>query len=628
LLTSGLMSVTATAQAASADPPAAPSAWPGIRGALRRHLPVAVIALAMALWVTQGLWSQPFQHTLAQNSGDQAFFEWVLGYGVYLISHGADPFFSNLMNAPLGVNLAANTSITVYAVLLAPLTKLAGPQITFVTILTLNLAGSAFAWYLFLLRHLVRHRAAAAVAGLFCGFAPGFISHANGHLNFTSGWVAPVVLWWVFKLRQPGRWLRNGAVLGVLLAVCFSVAAEGLFFVALATAVFVVTWSLAPATRAEARAAAPTVLKALAVTAVVAGSLLAYPLYMHFAGPQTFSGTGFNQRHYVEDVVAYLGYPSRSLAAWAGLSGAWLAPNPTEETSFLGLPLIVLVVCGLVMLWRQATPGRRATLRALIVVAGVFVVLSWGPRLQVLEHETQIPLPYAALAHLPLFDSALPGRFALVVTGVVGIVLALIADQLLTEPMPSSRIRTAYAAGFALALTPLVPLPVLTTPRAPEPAFIADGMWKDYVPEGGVLSALPFATNMTPDAQRWQAYTMARGGRQFRIPGGYFLGPGGPGGVGRVGAPWRHTDWLFFRAAVYGYIGKIDDADRVQARQDFAYWGIDTVFLPDQISGQNGILFRAAVETTATDLLGDPERVGGVLVWRVRPGVDPVTRGG
>jgi hypothetical protein len=52
------------------------------------------------------------------------------------------------------------------------------------------------------------------------------------------------------------------------------------------------------------------------------------------------------------------------------------------------------------------------------------------------------------------------------------------------------------------------------------------------------------------------------------------------------------------------------------------------VFLPDQISGQNGILFRAAVETTATDLLGDPERVGGVLVWRVRPGVDPVTRGG
>ena len=622
------MSVAATAPAASADPPAASSARPGVRGAWRRHLPVAVIAVGLALWVTQGLWSQPYNHTIAQNSGDQAFFEWVLGYGVYVISHGADPFFTNLMNAPLGVNLAANTSITTYAVLLAPLTKLAGPQITFVTILTLNLAGSAFAWYLFLLRHLVRRRVAAAVGGLFCGFAPGFISHANGHLNFTSGWVAPVVLWWVFKLREPGRWLRNGAVLGVLLALCFSIAAEGLFFTALATGVFVVTWSLGRATRAEARAAAPTVLKALAVTAAVAGSLLAYPLYMHFAGPQTFSGTGFNQRHYVEDVVAYIGYSSRSLAAWAGLDSAWLAPNPTEETSFLGLPLVVLVVCGLVMLWRQATPGRRATLRALIVVAGVFVVLSWGPRLQVLEYETNIPLPYAALAHLPLFDSALPGRFALVVAGVVGIVLALTADRLLTEPMPSTRTHTAYAAGFALALVPLIPLPLLTMQRAAEPAFIASGMWKDYVPEGGVLSALPLATNMTPDAQRWQAYTMARGGRQFRMPGGYFLGPGGRDGVGRVGAPWRHTDWLFFRAAVYGYVGEIDDGDRTNARNDFAYWGIDAVFLPDQISGQNGILFRAAVEITATELLGEPQRVGGVLVWRIRPGVDPVTRGG
>lgn len=622
------MSVAATAPAASADPPAASTARPGVRGALRRHLPVVVIALTLAVWVTQGLWAQPYERTLAQNSGDQAFFEWVLGYGLYVIGHGADPFFANLMNAPLGVNLAANTSITVYAVLFAPLTRLAGPQITFVTILTLNLAASAVAWYLFLLRHLVRRRVAAAVGGLFCGFAPGFVSHANGHLNFTSGWVAPVVLWWVFKQREPGRWLRNGAVLGLVLAVGFSIAAEGLFFAVLATAVFVVTWSLAPATRAEARAAAPTVLKGFAVAAVVAGSLLAYPLYMHFAGPQTFSGTGFNQRHYVEDVVAYLGYASRSLAAWAGLSSSWLAPNPTEETSFLGLPLVVLVVCGLVMLWRQATPGRRATLRALIVVAAVFVVLSWGPHLQVLEYETSIPLPYALLAHLPLFDSALPGRFALVVTCVVGIVLALIADSLLTEPASANRRHSLYAAGFALALMPLVPLPVLTMPRAPEPGFIARGEWKEYVPEGGAMTALPFATNWTPDAQRWQAYTMARGGRQFRMPGGYFLGPGGPKGAGQIGAPWRHTDWLFFRSAVYGYVGKIEDADRAWARADFAYWGIDAVFLPDQISGQNGILFRSAVEITATELLGQPQRVDGVLVWRIRPGVDPVPRGG
>jgi hypothetical protein len=30
---------------------------------------------------------------------------------------------------------------------------------------------------------------------------------------------------------------------------------------------------------------------------------------------------------------------------------------------------------------------------------------------------------------------------------------------------------------------------------------------------------------------------------------------------------------------------------------------------------------------TAIDLFGEPERVGGVLLWRIRPGIDPVARG-
>ena len=278
-------------------------------------------------------------------------------------------------------------------------------------------------------------------------------------------------------------------------------------------------------------------LKALGVTSVVAAALLAYPLYMHFAGPQSFSGTGFNQRYYVEDVAAYVNYSSRTLAAWAGLSGAALAPNPTEETSFFGLPLVVLVVVALVLLWRRADDGRRATLRALIVVGVVFMVLSWGPRLQILEHETPIPLPYAVLAHLPLFDSALPLRFALVLVGVIGVVLAMTVDRLLTEPLPTRRRadrRRRRVRRGARAADPAAPA---HQPSArPEPAFIRDGIWKDYVPEGGVLTGLPFANNASADAQRWQAYTMARGGRQFRIPDGYFLGPGGENGTGRIGA--------------------------------------------------------------------------------------------
>jgi hypothetical protein len=287
----------------------------------------------------------------------------------------------------------------------------------------------------------------------------------------------------------------------------------------------------------------------------------------------------------------------------------------------------VLVVAALRILWRRADPGRRATLLALMMVAAVFLVLSWGPRLRIFEWETPIPLPYAALAHLPLFDAALPARLALVVTCVVAVVLALITEWLLAEPIGTEPMRAAMAAGVAVSLLPLLPTPLLTRHRAPEPAFISRGLWRDYVPEGGGLSAIPVAVNTADDGQRWQAYVLARGQVPFRMPGGYFLGPGGRDGQGRVGAPWRPTDWLLFRAATYGYVGRITDADREQARRDFAYWGVDAVFLPDEITGPDGPLFRAAAQTAATELLGPGQRVGDVQVWRIRPGVDPVTPG-
>jgi hypothetical protein len=147
------------------------------------------------------------------------------------------------------------------------------------------------------------------------------------------------------------------------------------------------------------------------------------------------------------------------------------------------------------------------------------------------------------------------------------------------------------------------------------------------VTDGGVLTALPFATTDTADGLRWQAYTMARGGKQFRIPDGYFLGPGGPEGVGQIGATPRHTDWMFLRAALYGEVVPVGDYDRELTRQDLAYWNIQAVFLPPQVTGSQGPLFRAALEIMATDLFGEPEHVGGVLLWRIRPGVDPVARG-
>lgn len=583
----------------------------------RVDLLVAVIAIAGAWWVTSGLWLDPFGRAITVNSSDQALFEWLLAYGAHALTHGQNPFFTDLLNVPDGVNLAVNTSVTVYAIVVAPLTYLVGAPATFLVVLTANLAGTAFSWYWLLSRHLVRSTPGAVLGGLFLGFAPGIVAHANAHLNWSAGWVAPLLIWGVLRLRQPGRWRRNGILLGVLVAVAFSIAAEGLFFTALACAVFLGTWALDPSRRAEARAVLPTFLGGLGVTALVAFLLLAYPLWLHFLGPQRFHGTGFDPVIHAEDIAAYGAYPQRTLAGLAGLDSS-LAPNPTEENSFFGVPLLVLAVVCLAVLWRRGDVRHRATLRALGMTALVFSVLSWGPRVKIFGAHTDIPLPYALLGHLPVFNAALPSRLALVVAPVVGLLLAHTVDLLRADSM-ARRARIGWVAAFTAALLPLVPVPLLTARREPIPEFITSGVWREYVSPGGTLTPLPLTLDLAPDGQRWQAYALAHRQGEFAIPSGFFLGPGGPDGRGRIGPVPRATDALLMEVAETGERRVVTDADRATARADLRYWRVELVVLATRVHGAKFPIHTDALLDVGTALFGPPERVSDVWLWRIPP---------
>ncbi|WP_165823165.1 DUF2079 domain-containing protein, partial [Micromonospora globispora] len=565
----------------------------------RADLIVTLAALALAFWVTSGLWWDPNSRAITVNSSDQALFEWLLAFGGHALINGENPLFTHLINVPDGVNLAVNTSVTVYAWVFAPLTYLIGPPATFLVVLTLNLAATALAWYWLLSRHLVRSRLAAAVGGLFIGYCPAMVSHANAHLNWTAGWLVPLLIWGVFALRRPGNALRGGVVLGVLVAVAFSIAAEGLFFTALAVALFLVVQSLHPARWAEVRASLPAFLRGVGVTAVVAGVLLAYPLWLHFAGPQRFHGTGFDPLIHSEDIAAYGSYPRRSLAGWAGY-GTSLAPNPTEENSFFGIPLLLLAVACFGLLWRRADQAFRATLAALGVTAVVFAVLSWGPKAKWNGQRTDQLLPFGVLDNLPVVNAALPSRLALVVAPVIGLLLAYAIDELRARPPRHRATGAVWAVGFAVALLPLLPTPLLTSVREPIPAFITAGTWKQHVSPGGVLTPLPLTIDVTPDGQRWQAYALAHQRGEFRIPAGFFLGPGGPDGRGRIGPVPRTFDSLMDQAGRTGLPPIITDGSIKQSLADLHYWHVEAVVLPDRVHGAKYDIDEDALRRTAT----------------------------
>ncbi len=594
----------------------APASPPRVARDRRTDLIVTLVALALAVWVTSGLWRDPNGRAITVNSSDQALFEWLLAFGGHTVTHLQNPLFTYLINVPDGVNLAVNTSITVYAVVFAPLTYLIGPPATFLVILTLNLAATAVAWYWLLSRHLVDSRLAAAIGGLFIGFSPGMVSHANAHLNWTAGWLVPLLVWRVFALRRTGHWWRDGVLLGLLVAVAFSIAAEGLFFTALALGVFVAVWALHPANRAEARAVLPSFLRGLAVTAVVAGVLLAYPLWLHFAGPQRFHGTGFDAVIHSEDIAAYAAYPRRSLAGEAGF-GTSLAPNPSEENSFFGLPLLVLAVGCFVLVWRRADPGRRATLWALGVLAVVFGTLSFGPVAKVDGHRTDLPMPFDLFGHLPVVNAALPARLALVVTPVIGLLLAYAVDQLRRQP-PRRAAAVAWTVGFVVALVPLFPTPLLTIEREPIPRFITSGAWREYVSPGGTLTPAPLTLDVYPDGQRWQAYALANRQGEFAIPSGFFLGPGGPDDRGRIGPVPRPFGALLDQAARTGLPPIVTEGTREEVQADLVHWRIETVVLADEVHGAKWPVDEDAVRRTLTMLFGEPERVEDVWLWRVQ----------
>jgi hypothetical protein len=567
----------------------------------RADIGVAALALALAVYLTNGLWAAPLHRAIDVNSGDQALFEWLLSYGAHAVINGENPLYTAWLNAPDAVNLAVNTSITVYAVLFAPVTLWLGPAVSFTVILTLNLAGTAYAWYWLFQRHLNAAPVAAAIGGLFAGFAPAMVSHANAHLNWTAQWLVPLMIGRVVIMSQRRRPWWDGTILALLIAACFSIAAEQLFFAALAGTLLTLIWAVL--NRDIARQRLKAVLQALGVAAAVSGLLLAYPLYLHFLGPYGYHGTGFDHRIHNEDLAAYGAFPIRSVAGAAGL---WkqLAPNPTEENSFFGLPLLILAIVAFVKL------RHKPIARAIGITAFVFAVLSLGPQLRWMGHLTPVPMPELLVDKLPIFNAALPSRLALVVAPAVGALLALLVTEL---PKP----RWLWITALAVALVPLFPTPLLVRERPPVPQFISAGTWQRYVPAGGVLVPVPIANDLVPDGQRWQAEVFSQpGSPAFKIPAGFFLGPGGPDGTGRIGPIPRYTQTLLEDTAKTGYVPPITNAERNRVRDDLKYWGASAVVLADDVQGAHWETHQPALLELMTDLLGPPQRVDDVWIWQ------------
>nr|WP_229688624.1 hypothetical protein [Micromonospora yangpuensis] len=555
----------------------------------------------LGVFVCLNYWVDVDQRVSSHLPSDHSWFEWLFSHGAYSVWHLENPLFSVRQNAPDGVNMMANTSLLGVTLPLAPVTWLFGPQVTYALYLGGALAATAATSYWMLSRHLVRSRTAAFVGGAFLGFAPGIVHHANGQPNFVSNFLLPLIVVRVFRLAEPGRWKRNGLALGLLVAYQIFINEEMLLLTALACLVIVVAYAVQRP--ADTRARAGTFLAGLGTGGALALLLTAYPIWFQFNGPQSYRGLQGGVFHsWGEDLAAFVTFPRDTIA---GDPAVEQTIGMTEQNSWFGWPVVLLAVVALVLLWRRSLVAR--ILGVLIVL---FTVASLGPRIRLGGTETETPGPWHFIPEdLPLVEMMMPTRLSLVVTGALGVLLALAWEAVSRADRTRPRWwRPVGYAAVALAVLPLFPRPLPAEHVDLPPRFIMSGAWQEYVPDGRTLVPVPIPSNVHGlSTLRWSALTQ----HGFPIPAGYFIGPG-PAGEGMFGTPNRPTSTLIYSTIDSGEVPELTEENRQQAAADLRHWKASVVVLGDHPR-------QAVLRDLITGLLETPaQRVDDVWLWEVR----------
>ena len=536
---------------------------------------------------------------------------WFLRWDIFALTHHLNPLFSDYLDHPAGINLMWNPARWTQALLVAPVTLAFGPVLAYNLSQVLGLTLSAAAAYLALVV-IVGSRPGAFAGGLLYGFSPYMVGHAPIHSDFIFLPIPPLVLLAFYRAvlsprASPRRW---GILLGLLGAAQFLAAEEVAATMALVAALGVLLLLL---WRSVDRDRLRRGLEATAVAAAVAAAILALPVAYQFGGPAAVHGDFHGPGFYVSDLFGFV-VPTSTLAVYphfvVALSSRF-AGGPTENTAYLGLPLLALLAYT-AWRWRGVLLVRWSA--ALLTLTAV---LSLGPFLQAGGRALTIPLPWLVLQFVPLYGDVLTSRLTAYVYLLAAVLLAWFIAHL-DDLAPRRRLLAWALVGLvALSLLPRAPLAPY---RRDVPAFFT-GSGVAAV-EGRTVLIAPFSADTgllhhdpleVSDAMLWQAAS----GMRFKMPEGYAWAPGSKGEP-EPGPRPSLTQELLARVGVAGETPTLCQADRERVFRELRSWDVTAAVVGPMRNQGRMVAFL-------TDLLGAaPDAAGGVFVWsRLPPAAPP-----
>ncbi len=468
------------------------------------------LALSVALFGRHVL-TDPAGHCVCSGlsaTGDPPAFMWALSWWPHAITHGLNPFYSHAIWAPGGVNVATVNSIPGAALVLSPLTELAGVLVSYNVLAVVSPALSAFTAFV-LCRQVTRASGPALIGGLIFGFSSYELEHLTQHPNlFTIFFIPLFPLLAVRRLEQMISRRRFVAIIALLFIGQFLLSTELTLDVVIFGAVaFVAAYVMGDrADRGRLRALFAEVLAGGLVAAVIvspytwwaivkahlpateAGAYPLDPLNLVIPTPITLLGG-----HSFTDISSH--FP-QSYRFPAGI---------TEDVGYVGVALLAAFGAFAVTQWRA-----RST-KLLAAVGAAALVLALGPELTIYGHHIA-PAPWRIVSSLPLFKQLLPARFMLF----ADLVLAVGIASWLRISTGRARLRWVIA-GIGVLLT----FPALgdgwwnSTPS--QPRFITEGIARSVIPAGSTVLTLPYG--VYGDGQLWQAES----GFSFNLAATYVL---------------------------------------------------------------------------------------------------------
>jgi hypothetical protein len=515
----------------SAPPRPAHPAEPALP-ALRRLAPSVIVIVGYLLIGMVAFWPvfPGISHRLFSVEADYAQSVWFLAWVPHALAHGLDPFFSNAIFVPTGVNLAQNTASPLLGLVTAPFAMVLSPVVRANLLMVLGMPVSATAAFVVLRRWGV-WRPAAALGGLIYGFSPYMVGQSLAHVQLIFVPLPPfIALTVVSILQRQGKPRRLGIQLGLLVTAQYLISPEILTTVSICiiAAVACVAVRHPANVPALARSAARPVAIALAVTAV----LLAYPVWMLINGPQHFTGSTWplvNPFH--NDLFSFVvPGPLQKVSFWMRALGTRLVGgyDPVESGGYIGVPLLMLSG---ILAWRSRRSPRSQLAVVVILVAAL---LSLGPHLAIDGRLTDIPLPFLVLDHIPLLNDIIPSRLCFEMGAGLAAVIAFGLDDLRRVPArgdqrgsarshQAQRRRGAVSAGVTLVVVAtLLPQWPTSGPYVAPPASALPAGLLRAVPAGDpVAIAYPYDTIYNMQPMLWQA----EDGFDFRLLGGYAYHP-------------------------------------------------------------------------------------------------------